>query len=174
MSQLARAWTFTHFPKDGDEDLSSDFIRRLQDTEPLVLVAGHEICPDTKRPHIQGYIRWKNVKRFSWWKNQFPTTHVEVRQGTEKQAIDYCLKEGTPIVDERPYSEAIKPQGEEPTNERAAFAMFARLVDEGHNWWEIRKTLPYLCWKHRTNCLKWMSDHKWKVDYPDYTDDPVL
>lgn len=63
------------------------------------LVVGEEVCPSTQKTHFQGYVRFKANKRFSWWKNQFPSVHAEVRKGTEAQAADYCRKEGRVIID---------------------------------------------------------------------------
>lgn len=87
-----RAWCWTLF--------SEDDVNRLQSTAGIsAIVVGEEICPTTGRKHFQGYVRFENNKRFSWWKNQFLTIHVEPRRGSEAQAAAYCRKEGRVIVD---------------------------------------------------------------------------
>lgn len=63
------------------------------------LVVGQEICPETKKVHYQTYVRFESNKRFAWWKNQFPTAHVELRRGSEAEAAQYCRKDGHVLVD---------------------------------------------------------------------------
>lgn len=60
-------------------------------------VAGYEICPDTKKPHIQGYVEFiKPINR-----DQIQTIlgnkkmHVTERWATAQQAADYCKEDGT-------------------------------------------------------------------------------
>lgn len=44
-------------------------------------------------PHLQGYIEFKNSKRFSTLKKLLPRTHWEARKGTAEQASNYCKKD---------------------------------------------------------------------------------
>lgn len=44
-------------------------------------------------PHLQGYMELKKQMRFNTVKTKFPRMHIEIRRGTQKQAIDYCKKE---------------------------------------------------------------------------------
>lgn len=60
-----------------------------------------ERCPDTGREHIQGYVelhgnkkhRLNAIRRLL----DSPSVHVEIRRGTQQQAIEYCSKEETRI-----------------------------------------------------------------------------
>lgn len=79
----------------GEDDVAR--IKAL--TECRALVIGEEICPTTGKLHFQGYVRFGSNKRFSWWKNQFPSVHVEVRKGTEVEASEYCRKGRKLLVD---------------------------------------------------------------------------
>jgi len=45
-------------------------------------------------PHIQGYIEFNSVKRFTTIKSQLPKAHLETRRGKQEQAINYCKKDG--------------------------------------------------------------------------------
>lgn len=56
----------------------------------------NEICPETKNKHIHGYIELKHAVRMKQIKEIFNdnTIHIEKRQGTAEQAIEYCKKEG--------------------------------------------------------------------------------
>jgi hypothetical protein len=60
----------------------------------------HQIAPDTGTRHLQGYIRFKNPKRFTTVKNWFKKhnmegTHFERCEGNEEQNRDYCTREET-------------------------------------------------------------------------------
>lgn len=46
-------------------------------------------------PHIQGYGELTKRMRLSSVKKYLPRAHIEGRKGTQKQAIDYCMKEGS-------------------------------------------------------------------------------
>lgn len=45
-------------------------------------------------PHIQGYMELKNQLRLDGIKKIMPRAHIEARRGTQKEAIDYCKKDG--------------------------------------------------------------------------------
>ena len=57
-------------------------------------IAANEVCSDTGTPHIQAYVALtrNNKKRWAGWKTALPRVHLEVRQGSEKRASDYCKK----------------------------------------------------------------------------------
>lgn len=87
-----RSWCVTLW---NEEDVG-----RLKAVAGVVaMVSGEEICPETGKVHYQSYVRFETNKRFSWWKNQFPTAHVELRRGTEPEAAQYCRKDGRVLVD---------------------------------------------------------------------------
>lgn len=44
--------------------------------------------------HLQGYIEFSSCKRFNTLKRELPRAHLEPRRGSQKQAIEYCKKEG--------------------------------------------------------------------------------
>lgn len=91
-TQQSRAWCFTLW---SEEDVG-----RLKSVAGIcALVVGEEVCPETKKVHYQGYVRFENNRRFSWWKSQFPAAHVEVRKGSEPQAAEYCRKDAKVLVD---------------------------------------------------------------------------
>lgn len=59
------------------------------------LVYQQEICPETKKPHIQGYVEFVNQRTtMKTIKKIFNdnTLHIEVRRGTQTEARDYCMK----------------------------------------------------------------------------------
>lgn len=75
----------------------------------LYAIIGEEICPDTNRPHLQGYIAFKNAKTGSALQKftKGGKHHYQVRAGTSTQARNYCwkgpMKKGTP----KPHKDAI-------------------------------------------------------------------
>ncbi len=57
------------------------------------VVIGKEVG-ESGTPHLQGYIELKNQLSFISIKKKLPTAHIEQRQGSPKQASDYCKKDG--------------------------------------------------------------------------------
>ena len=72
-----------------------------QDTTVLAMLPstyvcyGKEVAPTTGTPHLQGYIQMREAKTLQAMKATMGSRyHLEMRQGTVKQAIDYCKKDG--------------------------------------------------------------------------------
>lgn len=57
---------------------------------------GIETCPKTDKKHFQGYVEFKKAFTMKSVKSIFNdnTIHLEPRKGTQKQAIEYCEKDG--------------------------------------------------------------------------------
>lgn len=53
-----------------------------------------EICPETNRPHRQGYLRLQSQQRFAWLKKILPGVHIEVAKNWDA-LVNYCKKEDT-------------------------------------------------------------------------------
>lgn len=77
-------WTFNNPPRG-----SISYDENTMD----YLVAGKEIGPKGT-PHLQGYTCFKLRQRLSAVKKVLPKAHWEVKEGTPKQASDYCKKDG--------------------------------------------------------------------------------
>lgn len=60
------------------------------------IIYGKEICPTTKKKHLQGYCYFKNAKSMSAVKKIFKDNaiHLEPAKGSVAQNIKYCSKEG--------------------------------------------------------------------------------
>lgn len=58
-------------------------------------VHGEEVCPKTKRPHLQGYLELFNAKSIGGLRKYFPDTKIYFapRRGNQEQAIAYCKKD---------------------------------------------------------------------------------
>jgi hypothetical protein len=85
MSQQSRNWLFTSFDLDFNPKL----------TDPLYYIYQVEVCPETNRKHLQGYIEFKHGVRLSRLKRINSTVHWETRRGSRDQARAYCSKEET-------------------------------------------------------------------------------
>lgn len=57
---------------------------------------GEEICPKTKKKHLQGFLQMKKTCRFAHIKKmcKYPGLHLEVMKGRFDQNEKYCSKEG--------------------------------------------------------------------------------
>lgn len=84
MSKCKR-WVFTSF--------NIECPPVFDDGEIEYLVYGREIAPDTSRPHLQGYVVFKNRKTFAFVKKWIPAAHFERARGTPAESSDYCKKD---------------------------------------------------------------------------------
>ncbi len=85
-----RNWCFTDYEKVGWVALYEDYKDEIR-----YMCVGHEICPDTKRPHNQGWIQFKSPKTLRRVKKfvQSNEIHLEGCLGTPKQNSKYCKKD---------------------------------------------------------------------------------
>ncbi len=68
----------------------------IAETNVRYWVYGNEVCPDTGKEHLQGYIEFPKQKGMRAVKKALGDTsaHLEVRRGTSTEAADYCKKDG--------------------------------------------------------------------------------
>jgi hypothetical protein len=105
----ARNWCFTLYPyNEADLKLNKfpwdpDTICWLQ-LKPAVsfLVCQLELCPKTNKEHWQGYVEFNNAVAFKSVKAAFKwnSTHLERRKGSRTQAITYCTKAESAVLDD--------------------------------------------------------------------------
>jgi len=80
-------WCFTSFKnRKAMEDIDKTRIKYI--------IFQEEICPESKRDHLQGYVEFKDKVSLKTAKSILgdPQMHLEVRMGTQTQAIEYCRK----------------------------------------------------------------------------------
>jgi len=84
----ARAWSWTLF------DYSDESIAHIKSMKFMYLVFGYETCPTTNKPHLQGFIYFKDAKTFTATKKAFknPTIHIEASHHSPDENRKYCLK----------------------------------------------------------------------------------
>lgn len=97
----SRNYLFTIFPSDPADLWNDDWTadRIFEEKENVKYAIWQlEVCPDTERKHVQGYMELPKVTRPGAAKKLFVeafarTVHIEKRRGTREQAVKYCSKE---------------------------------------------------------------------------------
>lgn len=61
----------------------------------VYVIAQLEVCPETKKEHVQGFMQLKDGKTLKAFKDfiNSSSAHVEVMRGTAQEASDYCEKD---------------------------------------------------------------------------------
>lgn len=99
------------------------------------LVYQVEVCPDTGRAHIQGYVEFKRSMRLNSAKKLLgsATAHFEPRQGSRDQARAYCMKEESrhPAEDSGPFELGEWMGG---TDKRSELQEAITKIKEGLDW----------------------------------------
>jgi len=76
-------------------DYTEQDVEELQNYDCVYHTFGYEVCPQTMRPHLQGYIEFKSQKMFRTLKNQLNTNiHWGTRRKCPKACATYCQKTG--------------------------------------------------------------------------------
>lgn len=105
MNGRARGYTFTDFERD------ELFLLRLPYT---YLCWGEEICPSTNRPHLQGFVYFKDAKTFTAVRKVMPGRHIEVAKALH-EAVEYCKGDYTNHEGKyKPKNEVFKEYGKQP------------------------------------------------------------
>lgn len=81
------------FTLNNYSDAEVDALYEWQKVACTYCVYGYE-CGIGGTHHLQGYAELKTRTRLSTLKKQLPRAHLEERRGTQKQAVDYCIKDG--------------------------------------------------------------------------------
>lgn len=110
----SRNYMFTYFPNELDDDAYLLLDPSLWDNVKYCIYQ-YEMCPDTTRVHIQGYIEFNDGLTLkavrSRMADQCPNAHFEVRHGTQAEAIAYCSKEETRLDGPYKYGDPGPGQG---------------------------------------------------------------
>lgn len=149
MDARSRAWCFTwnNYPADAVDVLNAIDCERL--------AVGYEFAPTTGTPHLQGYIRFGQPKRFSWWKSNFPQISVQVRRGTETQAAEYCLKGGQIAIDRGVNFDESVEKGLS-RNEEAM--MVIQEIEQGAKYGQIRDRHKLFCFWNSAKVKDYIKD----------------
>lgn len=89
-----RYWSWTLF-YEGDLEAKERTIQDFAKTQTLYTVYGKEICPKTKKSHLQGYFVFKNQHEMKWIKRRtFQSMHLEPSRRSAIANTIYCEKDG--------------------------------------------------------------------------------
>lgn len=117
--QRSRNWCFT-LNNWNDEE-----VELLKSMETRYICWGEETCPTTGTPHLQGWVVFKNQKKFKELHKKLRRVSWRKQLGDNKQARDYCVGgvKGKP-VNEVFFEQGICPkQGERSDLKEAAKAL---------------------------------------------------
>lgn len=119
------------------------------------LVYQRELCPTTFREHFQGYAEFDRQIPFSVLHTYegLTTAHFETRQGTQKQAIDYCTKTETRLDGPWFWGEEKKPG----VNQRLFDA--ANDLQDGKTLHAVQIAYPDITIKHPNGLAKLAQAH---------------
>lgn len=94
---FSKVWSYTFYPKPQDTTTWKHYVNwKIKNQNELRrAVYQHEICPETGRWHLQGYVRWKRGCRLPQckvWIGLGDDIHLEASGGTDSDNYDYCTK----------------------------------------------------------------------------------
>jgi len=137
----AYGYCFTLNNYSAEDELHLQGLRGVQ-----YLIYGREVG-DSGTPHLQGYIHYINNKSFQSVKNDIPRAHVERRQGTIDQAVEYCRK------DSDVYEKGKKPRSQREKGEtsKLVWTEIVSAAESGNHEW-IRDNHPRVYFTHYSRC----------------------
>jgi len=99
MNSKARNFVFTAYASP-DEDIPRLILECDLPKFVTYIVYQMEMCPETNRVHLQGYLECLGQQTYRRLQDEIPgleSAHFEVRRGNAKEAIAYCKKEDSRI-----------------------------------------------------------------------------
>ncbi len=102
----SRRWCFTIHYESGNCPCAT-----VKLWSQRYLVFGHEVCPQTSRLHLQGYVEFVGLKSLAQMKRLSPVAHWEVAKGNSAQNKDYCSK-GSSVFEAGSRTLTSKEKGE--------------------------------------------------------------
>lgn len=91
----SKYFLFTRHTNHGS--LSADEVQAALNEIAQYYIFQKEVCPETQREHLQGYVILKQRCRLSTFVRRFKC-HAELRKGSHSQAKTYCSKEETRVA----------------------------------------------------------------------------
>lgn len=117
------------------------------------LIYQKELCPTTNKEHFQCYVEFYKKKTIMGCKKYFDnTTHIEIRRGTQEQAIEYCSKEDTKIDRLQIFGIPAGGQGS-----RTDLSNLIEAMKQGAEIDDIYELYPEMCIKYNNGVHKYMN-----------------
>ncbi len=87
-TKRSRNWHFTDF------SMNREYNVKIMNNEVRYFLQGREVCPETNREHVQGFVQFNKPKRWSYVQKFLGGCHFECMKSTVKDSIKYCKKGG--------------------------------------------------------------------------------
>lgn len=157
---------FTLFPKDYPT-VKYDNVEHIFKRPASIkfTIWSVEKCPDSGRIHIQGYVEMPKPYALGGVKKLFVEpfvqgAHVEKRNGTQQQAIDYCSKEASHVAGPYQFGEKAVP------GKRTDLALVTEAINEGADWESIAENFPDQAAKYQGFIKERIERHRQKALLP--------
>lgn len=149
-----------------------DHIKSMTSKDFDYVIVGHEICPDSGKKHLQGYVEFSFNTTFTQARKRFLKVIAKVGEcdlwitpsyKCRLANIRYCMKEESGDPEYTPKFFEIEFKGKEQGRRKDCEAVFYKLVDqieEGTDRAEIARQYPDLMVKHRGGVLGMIEDFK--------------
>lgn len=93
----SKCYLFTHFKMPELYEKWGKLLSELPYFRYLICQV--EACPTSEKLHIQGYIEFIKITPLKVVRNVLPSIHLERRRGKQSQAIEYCSKKETRVLE---------------------------------------------------------------------------
>lgn len=166
MSKSFKNWCFTSYKQVIGVDLQKSV---FEGKVKGVIYQG-ESCPNTGKSHWQGYMELCRKTTMKKAKEALgdPAAHLEPRKGSKKQAMDYCRKLESRIVDPCTYGDL--PEEEDDEEKIGVLQRICNALIDGVGLDEIRETFPVQWMMMRTRIIEFWNDlHPPRMDECDVT-----
>lgn len=154
-----RNFCFTYFGSFNDvQSICTD--DRIQ-----YCIAQEEVCPETKREHVQGYIQLRRSTRFNTVRDKIlpAGAHIEPSRGSPQENRQYCSK----LESRKPGGRSFEHGEIREQGARNDLVTFKRKIDEGASESDIAKddTLFPVWAKHPMLYKRYKTVHIKPRDY---------
>lgn len=116
MRKKARNWVFTYY-WNTEQEITDLKILLTAGCEYFIF--GREVCPKTKRNHLQGFCLWKNPRSFRSvlaFLKEFKGIHVEKAKKCDLANYRYCSKDK--VIEEWPKDFLKNPEPEQKVSDK--------------------------------------------------------
>lgn len=148
-----RGYIFTHF------NYTAEIEYALQRCGADYGCYGREQCPTTGRPHLQGYLFWRNKKKGSVLIKTFPGASWRVARADADDNYTYCSKSGDVVEwGDKPMNSLEKgAAGKKCSKER--WRQLQSLAEAG-DFKTIRAEFPDVWWNQKAKVMEHYMDFK--------------
>lgn len=148
----SRFFVFTHW----DIENKPEFIPIMN-----YMIYQHEICPDTGREHLQGYVEVYEKMTMKCLKKWFQqSTHIEIRKGSQEEAIEYASRPNKRMPDTRVVEYGDKSLGQ---GSRSDLIEVSKAIKKYGNIQRVAQTYPEMYIKYHKGMEKLTELYRPKI-----------